>query len=80
MDGNKALNRQIEEQRAQFESEKRELEFALADVNNAESNVAAVQASAQEDLRRQVQLTQVGNIFNKTTQEDSHIASSIGGA
>lgn len=59
LDNNKTLQRQIDEQRTQFEAEKRELEFALADVNNAESSVAAIQASAQDDFRRQVQLTQV---------------------
>ncbi|KAG8987496.1 hypothetical protein FRB90_003320, partial [Tulasnella sp. 427] len=61
LDTNKTLQRQLEEQRIQFDSEKRELEFALADVNNAESNVAAIQASAQDDLRRQVQITQEAN-------------------
>ena len=58
------LERQLEEQRIKFDVEKRELEYALADVNNAESSAATLQISVQEDLRRQARLAQVrGNAF-----------------
>ena len=58
------LERQLEEQRIKFDVEKRELEYALADVNNAESSAATLQISVQEDLRRQARLVQVrGNAF-----------------
>ncbi|KAG8906638.1 hypothetical protein FRB99_006426 [Tulasnella sp. 403] len=52
------LRRQLDEQRAQFEAEKRDLEGALADVNSAESNAAVLQASVQDDLRRQARIAQ----------------------
>lgn len=54
-----ALRRQMEEQKIQYENEKRDLEYALADINSAESNAAVLQASIQDDLRQQVLRTQV---------------------
>lgn len=58
-DGNAEVHRQLEEQRTQFESEKAELEHALADVDGAESKALELQSSVQEDLRRQARIAQV---------------------
>jgi hypothetical protein len=54
------ISQQLENQRAEFETEKRTLEGMIADLSIAENRVLSTQASAQEDLRQQAQLAQVG--------------------
>ncbi|KAG8871481.1 hypothetical protein FRB98_000746 [Tulasnella sp. 332] len=66
-DGNADLRRQLEEQKAHFNSEKADLEHALADVNGAESKALELQVSVHEDLRRQAQLAEDAN--NKYNRE-----------
>ncbi|KAG9002479.1 hypothetical protein FRB94_003839 [Tulasnella sp. JGI-2019a] len=57
-DGNADLRRQLEEQKVHFESEKADLEHALADINGAETKAMELQVSVQEDLRRQARLAE----------------------
>lgn len=64
-EGNATLKRQIEEQRAAFEAENAELEHTLADINGAESKALELQASVQEDLRRQARAAEVSSIFSR---------------
>lgn len=53
------LQRDLEAQRASFESEKRELEGAIADLSKVDNTAQAAHESAQEDLRAQAALVQV---------------------
>ncbi|KAG9102295.1 hypothetical protein FRC06_002140 [Ceratobasidium sp. 370] len=55
------LQRDLEAQRVSAESEKKELEAAIADLSKVDNNVQAAHQSAQEDLRTQAALAQQAN-------------------
>ncbi|CAE6498266.1 unnamed protein product [Rhizoctonia solani] len=55
------LQRDLEAQRTSFETEKRELEGAIADLSKVDGSAQAAHQSAQEDLRAQAALAQQAN-------------------
>ncbi|CAE6443155.1 unnamed protein product [Rhizoctonia solani] len=55
------FQRDLEVQRVSFESEKRELEGAIADLSKVDGSAQAAHQSAQEDLRAQASLAQQAN-------------------